>query len=159
MFGGENSMELNQKGVLAPSEASILLTVRASNSYGKKNEGITKVDTAEDIYQPMKHSDIHWAPTVGAMKQGAANINPSSAYYNVQQWNHMTIEMRQAGIQLDKEHQANNSTLSLMTQVIAGAAAKGYTLDKSTKLYQSLLKLTQIRTKDFRDSLGNITTD
>jgi hypothetical protein len=71
----------------------------------------------------------------------------------------MTIEMRQAGIQLDKEHQANNSTLSLMTQVIAGAAAKGYTLDKSTKLYQSLLKLTQIRTKDFRDSLGNITTD
>jgi hypothetical protein len=47
----------------------------------------------------------------------------------------MVVDMRQGGIQLDKEHQADQSTLSLMTQVVAGAAAKGYTLDKSTGLY------------------------
>ena len=32
------------------------------------------VRTQDDIFQPLKHSDIHIMPTVGAVKQGAGNI-------------------------------------------------------------------------------------
>jgi hypothetical protein len=42
---------------------------------------------------------------------------------------------------------------------MSAAAAKGYKLDSSTKLYKALHSLTQIGTKDFRTRMGNITTD
>jgi hypothetical protein len=81
MFGGENSMELDYRGLLIPSEDSMVKTVRASIVYGIKKPGIDKVESADDSEQPMKHSDIHWGPTVGAIKQGPANVNPVETYY------------------------------------------------------------------------------
>jgi hypothetical protein len=56
--------------------------------------------------------------------------------------------MYQAGIQLDKEHHADDSELSLMTQVISACAAKGYTLEAAIGLYDALRKSTEIGTKD-----------
>jgi hypothetical protein len=50
------------------------------NSVGTKNTGVTTVRYQSDLYQPLKHSDIHLMPTIGAVKQGAGNINPLSAY-------------------------------------------------------------------------------
>jgi hypothetical protein len=114
MFGGHNSMDFKD-GELKPSEKSIQLTARAANNYGTLREGITKAITAKDVIQPMKHSDIHYMPTVGAIKQGACNINPKSCYYGHNKLNFMKVRMYQAGIQLDKEHHADNSELSLMT--------------------------------------------
>ena len=114
MFGGHNSMDFKD-GELKPSEKSIQLTARAANDYGTLREGITKAITAKDVIQPMKHSDIHYMPTVGAIKQGACNINPKSCYYGHNKLNFMKVKMYQAGIQLDKEHHADNSELSLMT--------------------------------------------
>jgi len=99
----------------------------------------------------MKLSDIHYMPTVGAIKQGAANINPKSRYFERKPLNHMRVKMRQGGIQLDKEHHANGSVLSLMTQVISAAAAKGYTITNSSGVYQALYNITKLGTKDFRD--------
>jgi hypothetical protein len=63
----------------------------------------------------MKMSDVHYMPTVGAIKQGACNINPKSCFYGKHDLNFMKVRMLQAGIQLDKEHHADNSELSLMT--------------------------------------------
>jgi hypothetical protein len=54
-------------------------------------------------------------PTVGAVKQGAANINPNSHYNKDSKLNFFKIRMTNAGIQLDKEHHADSSELSLMT--------------------------------------------
>lgn len=160
MFGGFNSMELGENGKLIPSEQSLKLTAHAANIYGSiKEEAGGVVEDADDLIQPMKLSDIHYMPTVGAIKQGAANVNSASMFYNKGQLNHMRVKMRQSGIQLDKEHHADNSVLSLMTQVMSAAAAKGYTIDKSSKIYDALYKLTQIGTREFRDSLGNITSD
>jgi hypothetical protein len=42
---------------------------------------------------------------------------------------------------------------------MSAAAAKGYTITKSSRLYESLYNLTKLGTKDFRDQLGNITED
>lgn len=155
MFGGWNSLEIKD-GKLQGSEHSIELTARACNAYGTKKEGVAKVETAVDVFQPMKHSDIHYSPTIGAVKQGAANINPTSCYTGKHDLNFMQVEMRQAGIQLDKEHHADNEHLSLMTQVISAACSMGYTQQDATNLYQSLYNLTKSSTKEFRSSLGSL---
>lgn len=155
MFGGHNSMELVNKE-LKPSEKSIQLTARAANNYGWKKEGISKVKTGNDIVQPMKMYDIHYMPTVGAIKQGACNINPSSHYYGKHNLNFMQVKMYQAGIQLDKEHHADNSELSLMTQVISAACANGYSHKAATKLYEAIYSLTKVGTIEFRNELGDM---
>jgi hypothetical protein len=95
-------------------------------------------------------------PTVGAIKQGGGNINPSSYFYGHHELNFMKVRMTQAGIQLDKEHHADNSVLSLMTQVISAACSRGYTKDHALKLYKALEQLTKLGTKEFRNELGNL---
>lgn len=155
MFGGANSMEL-ANGELKYSEISIHQTARAANNYGIVKEGINKVRSAEDVDQPMKRSDIHYMPTVGAIKQGACNINPASCFYGKHELNFMQVKMLQAGIQLDKEHHADNSELSLMTQVISAACANGYSKGAAQKLYNAIYSLTKVGTKEFRNQLGNL---
>lgn len=155
MFGGANSMEL-ANGELKYSEISIHQTARAANNYGIVKEGINKVRSAEDVDQPMKRSDIHYMPTVGAIKQGACNINPASCFYGKHELNFMQVKMLQAGIQLDKEHHADNSELSLMTQVISAACANGYSKGSAQKLYNAIYSLTKVGTKEFRNQLGNL---
>ena len=46
--------------------------------------------------------------------------------------------MMQAGIQLDKEHHADDSEISMMTQVVSACAALGYTWNEANKMYKAL---------------------
>lgn len=163
MFGGMNSVDFLD-GTLQGSEKSIEMTAHAANIYGTKKERVIKAQTADDIkaqtaddiIQPMKHSDIHYMPTIGAVKHGAANINPVSSFFNRNGLSFMQVEVRQAGIQLDKEHQADNEDLSLMTQVISAACSMGYTKGEATNLYNALYSLSKQATKAFRDEMGDI---
>lgn len=155
MFGGMNSVDFLD-GTLQGSEKSIEMTAHAANIYGTKKEGVIRAQTADDVIQPMKHSDIHYMPTIGAVKHGAANINPVSSFFNRNGLSFMQVEMRQAGIQLDKEHQADNEDLSLMTQVISAACSMGYTKSESTNLYNALYSLSKQATKAFRDEMGDL---
>lgn len=159
LFGGWNSMDINpETGELEFSETSRISVAKAASYYAIKLKD--NVDTAEDLWQPLKHSDIHYMPNVGAIKQGIANVNPISVLYNKSNLNFFKIKMTQGGTQLDKEHQADNAHLSLMTQVMSAVASMGYTSDEAQNLYNALNALTKIGTKDFRDQLGDvITTD
>jgi hypothetical protein len=122
MFGGWNSMEIVD-GKLQWSEKSRELTAMACNNYGFKRAGVVgDAQTADDVFQPMKHSDIHYMPTSGAVKQGIGNVNPHDYFFRkvahadgYSNLNFMKVKMLQAGIQLDKEHHADNSVISLMT--------------------------------------------
>ena len=163
MFGGHNSMEVVD-GKLQPSEHSRILTAIACNNYGFKKPGAGKyAQTANEVYQPMKHSDIHYMPTSGAVKQGIGNVNGYNNFFRkvvaadgYSNLNFMKVRMLQAGIQLDKEHHADNSVLSLMTQVISAACAKGFMVEDSENLYTALYELSKLGTKHFRDELGKL---
>lgn len=155
MFGGMNSVDFLD-GTLQGSEKSIEMTAHAANIYGTKKEGVIRAQTANDVIQPMKHSDIHYMPTIGAVKHGAANINPVSSFFNRNGLSFMQVEVRQAGIQLDKEHQADNEDLSLMTQVISAACSMGYTKGEATNLYNALYSLSKQATKAFREEMGDL---
>lgn len=145
IFGGLDSMSLDN-GILSnkgnSGEASINNVVKAVNSCGILFYGDKPYDQS-NFYQPMKHSDTHYLVTEGAIKQGTANFNTKDWYYRDGQYNRFSIKANQAGIQLDKEHHADDSEISMMTQVVSACAALGYTWNEANKMYQALYSLTQ----------------
>lgn len=155
-FGGKDSMEL-KNGKLLPSNTSVENVVLAMNSIGTPRNN--NVQTQDDIWQALKMSDVHYLATAGAVKQGAANINPASRYNDDIPYDIQRIPMYQSGIQLDKEHHADEAELSLMTQVISACAAKGYTIDTAIGLYDALRKRTDINTKEHLQAVQELFAD
>lgn len=159
MFGGEHSMELNDKGILTPSETSIENLVNAEINVGELNPSYMpgKVLTAEDVNQPLKHSSIQYVVTAGAIKQGASNVNNNKAFYDpTYKLNTFLIDTTNIGIQLNAEHHADNSTLSLMTQVVNALSARNYMTEEADEVYQALESITKYAISDFTDELGQV---
>lgn len=142
LFGRQYSVERAESDTFVQSENSIKNVVFLQNQIGeiidKNNKTITSQD---DVYQPLKHSDINLIVTAGAIKHGAANINSKDSYYNDNPLQYFTIKLLEAGIQLDKEHAADSAEISLMTQVIAAAAHGGYTSEYASQLYTTLANM------------------
>lgn len=113
-------------------------------------------DDQDDVWQPLKYSDIHFTPNIGAIKSAQMNVNPSEAMSERMDLNIMPIKMAQLGIQLDKEHHADEAELSMPTQIITACANKGYTLNKTTELYNALSTLTEIAIEDCMKGIMDI---
>lgn len=156
-FGGKMSMTMDGR-FLKLSNTSIENVVQAMNNTGTVIGNPARVETQDQLWQPLKHVDVHYVPTAGAVKQGAANINSAAKYSNDEEYDTQRIKMYQSGIQLDKEHHADDSELSLMTQVISACAAKGYTLEAAIGLYDALRKSTEIGTRDHLDAVRELFT-
>ena len=109
---------------------------------------IGPIKTQEDVYQPLKHSNINYLCTNGAIKQGAANINPVQRFTDEFPLDFQEISLYQAGIQLDKEHYADEGELSLLTQLINACAVQGFSFDQSTSILQALRVVSEQSTKD-----------
>ena len=157
-FGGAHSMTMEGR-FLKLSNTSVENVVTAMNNIGSVIGNPSKIETQDQLWQPLKQVDVHYVATAGAVKQGAANINSASKYYDDTSYDTQRIRMYQAGIQLDKEHHADDSELSLMTQVISACAAKGYTLEAAIGLYDALRKSTEIGTKDHLQAVKDLFTD
>lgn len=147
-FGGYNSMTMTKNGLVF-GEESIQAVVEAMNNVGYYKDG--------KLIQPLKTSDIHYVATAGAVKQGAANINSKSLYYDDTELDFMKIKMHQAGVQLDKEHGAQGEELALMTQVISACAHLGYTAGDAMQIYNALYTLTEQGTSDLLNSFKQFT--
>lgn len=158
-FGGEYSMEL-KNGILKYSNISVEQVVTAMNEIGtvlNQNTNTNTVLTQDEVYQPLKHTDIHYIPTKGAVKFGGANINTVETFESDDQPLSTTkIEILQAGIQLDKEHHADDAEISLMTQVISACASLGYTYDAASKVYQALAAANINNTKEYYQGLVSL---
>lgn len=158
-LGGYNCYELKPgDNKLTTSEYSIKKVASIANNVGIRISNNESVTSQDDLYQFMKHSDIHYMPTEGAVKQGAANVENINAYLKGKQvqnfkLNFYQIEMLQAGIQLDKEHSADQEDLSIFTQVLSACAAKGYTLKQAKGLYTSLASLAKYAVKGYMKPL------
>ena len=155
-FGGDRSMSENGE-YLEYSNSSVENVVKIMNKVGtRKHNGPIK--TQDDLWQPLKQVDVHYLATAGAVKQGAANINSANKYTDNVAYDTQRIKMYQAGIQLDKEHHADDAELSLMTQVISACAAKGYTFEAVTNLYDALRKSTEIGIKEHLNAVKQYIT-
>lgn len=175
VFGGYNSLELNSDGVLTYSENSNSLMVHAINNVGyRKNQYdrsrltadmIEVLDsdnglTQEDVWQPLKYSDIHCVPNIGAIKSLQFNVNPDgqAVLDSETALNFFTMRMAQFGIQLDKEHHADMSEVSMPTQIIQALANKSYTSEYAKEAYGALAVLTSQAIEPFLNGINEIIT-
>ena len=167
-FGGEYSCHYDSKaGKFVLDESSIEAVVEIMNTTGYVVNPNGEIRYQDDFYQPLKHSDIHYLATEGAIKQGASNINSAKVYhtstlesddYDDLSLAYMKIKLYQAGIQLDKEHHADKAELSLMTQVISACALKGYTITEALHLYQALASIGEAQLSKFYEIVQDYVT-
>jgi hypothetical protein len=120
------------------------------NYVGTKKEAGEVATSQSDVNQPLKEYVIDYVITEGAIKQGAANVNSRRAYFEDDfELATMKLNMYDAGIQLNAEHHADNSTLSLMTQVLNALSARGYSFKEGDEVYSALRDLTKEALKGF----------
>ena len=131
---------------------------------GNKAEAYTKAATREDrheddqddVWQPLKYSDIHFMPNIGAIKSAQMNVNPPEVLSQKMDLNVMPVERPKLGIQLDKEHSADDAELSMPTQIITACANKGYTLTKTTDMYRAISTLTELAIEDCMNGIMDL---
>lgn len=156
LFGGIQSMEL-RNGKLETSEQAIERLVDACIFVGDiKNEKdrSTVITSQDQVWQPLKHADIHYLSDGGSVKQGIANKNAYKDLFDpTKKLNFYSIDLIQAGIQLDKEHHVDEAQVSLMTQVISACAFKGYTVKDAEEIYKALNTITNLKIKDFAKAI------
>lgn len=90
------------------------------------------------IYQPMKHGDIHYLINESAIKVGARNINKASSRYDESPLTSFKIGSQYFGIQMNPDHNADDSHVTESTQIISTLAANGYTKDLADRAYRAL---------------------
>lgn len=151
-LGGWYSVSFKEGGKqLVYSNSSVEAVVRIMNQVGiPRHSG--NIETQEDVYQPLKHSNINYLCTQGAIKQGAANINPVERFTDNFELDFQEIKMYQAGIQLDKEHQADEGELSLLTQLINACQVQGFSFTASGEILNALRVVSEQSTKDVYDA-------
>lgn len=104
------------------------------------------------VTTPMKESDIHILATKGSVKKGFANVNGTEKYTNNEDLNFMRVKLIDYGIQLDAEHEADKSVVSMMTQVISALADRGRTHDLAQQVYDALSRLTANEVAEYMDN-------
>ena len=183
LFGGWLSLEVGSDNKLTWSENSNKLMVYAINNVGyrKNNDHILEEDFGQfgetasqeltqhmnnvetgldqdDVWQPLKYSDIHYTPNIGAIKSLQFNLNPDGEAVltsNVP-LNFMTMRLAQLGIQLDKEHHADAAEVSMPTQIIQACTNRSFTVEYAKEIYTALETLTRQATQSFVEGVSDI---
>ena len=185
VFGGFNSLEIGSDNRLTWSENSVKLMVHAMNNVGYRKDNSKLISDAQtefgkevadqlkqhndnvktgldqdDIWQPLKYSEIHYMPNIGAIKSLQFNVNPDgdAVYEGRAEVNHMVMRLAQLGIQLDKEHHADASDVSMPTQIIQATANRSFTSEYTREIYKALNTLTRQVTKPFIEGIKEIIT-
>ena len=185
VFGGYLSLEIGPDNKLTWSENSNKLMVHAINNVGypKDHSRILEEDYGQfganlsedlsthlssletgldqdDIWQPLKYSDIHYTPNIGAIKSLQFNLNPDgdAVLTSHVPLNFMTMRLAQLGIQLDKEHHADAAEVSMPTQIIQACANRSFTSEYAKEIYTALATLTRQATQPFLEGIKDILT-
>lgn len=159
LFGGEYSGHLNSEGELTYEQdnTSVEMLVKAINNVGVKK--YDKVFDQTGVDQVLKRAQIDIVATAGAVKYGGANINTKDAYYNDDyHLTYMTINSYDIGEQLDAEHNAEDESVSLMTQVINALGARGYSREQAQECYEALEAIAEVVNKDGLEGLNELNT-
>ena len=151
---------INRIGYRKVSARSYLMVDKLGNEAQAYTKAATREfgheDDQDDVWQPLKYSDIHFMPNIGAIKSTQMNVNPSEAISQKMDLNVMPVERPKLGIQLDKEHSADDAELSMPTQIITACANKGYTLTKTTEMYRAISTLTELAIEDCMDGIMDL---
>ena len=121
-FGGEDSIDNNFEF----SEGSNDLLYNLITSY-----------KPEENY-PLRDKMIHIVSSKSAWKSGATNINSSESWVNTTSLMFSTFEHRQMGIQLDANHDPEESQVREVSQVVSALAQSLSTMNIANQVYNDL---------------------
>lgn len=151
---------INRIGYRKVSARKYSMIDKLGNEAEAYNKAATREDRHEDdqddVWQPLKYSDIHFMPNIGAIKSAQMNVNPPEVLSQKMDLNVMPVERPKLGIQLDKEHSADDAELSMPTQIITACANKGYTLTKTTDMYRAISTLTELAIEDCMEGIMDL---
>lgn len=150
-MGGIYSESLNSEGLLQYSEASNIAVANFVNAVAYKrdpNQSNKVTIDQSNYYQPLKEMLIDILANNSAVKNGAGNLNPYSAYYDDSNLSYMEIGTSQYGIQMDADHTADEGKMTEFSQVISSLDAGGRLHDYVSQIYETLgevaIQLSQI---------------
>lgn len=90
--------------------------------------------------QPLKQYQIGYVLNSSAVKNGAKNMNQSSAWSDDSDFAYFEVDSDGLGMQMNADHDIVESELTEFSQVIAATAAYGYTFDQNFELFHGLAK-------------------
>lgn len=139
-------------------ESSFIKMVDVVNQVGYLKKGVTTPIDQTQFDQVCKRALVDFMVGEGSMKHGIANENTEKCLFEEVEENDsyelttFKIHMYDSGVQLDAEHEADESVLSMMTQVVNALGARNYTGDKANEVYKALGSLARI---ELGNLLGN----
>ena len=152
VLGGINSVSLIDEEFSYGEDSNFAVvafmngvTYQNQNYINKKQEIAEGKATNRDLTinqtyydQPLKHALINVIINQSAIKNGASNINPSSAYYDDLDLRYSSFSTSKYGIQLDADHNADEAEVTEMSQVISALDATGLYHDEVLEIYKAL---------------------
>lgn len=137
------------------SEFSNEVVVNFMNAVGHKiNEGANNVPLDQDNYiQPLKQYHIGYALNNTAVKNGAQNINQSSAWYDDEDLSYFEVDSDGLGMQMNADHDIIDSELTEFSQVITATSAYGFTYDNTDEIFQGLGRASLATTKKMSEAV------
>jgi hypothetical protein len=95
---------------------------------------------------------IAYAANASAVKNGTANINKSDAWRGDSSLRYMTLDSDGLGIQMDADHNIDESEMTEFSQVISALEAGGRLHRYSKEVYKTLGSLAVLASKDEIDT-------
>ena len=145
LFGGAYSASINDFDELTYGDDNTSLenlTIACHNCGTRINKDVTR-PTEYDVDLPLKRAKIDWIVTEGAIKQGAANVNSTKMFDDINyKVTTQKISTADIGMQLNPEHLVDKSHITLMTQVVNALGLRGFSADAANRVYQALATLT-----------------
>ena len=145
LFGGAYSASINDFNELTYGDDNTSLenlTIACHSCGTRINKDVTR-PTEYDVDLPLKRAKIDWIVTEGAIKQGAANVNSTKMFDDINyKVTTQKISTADIGMQLNPEHLVDKSHITLMTQVVNALGLKGFSADAANRVYQALATLT-----------------
>lgn len=130
------------------SEFNNLIVANFMNNVGYKKPDAKSSKLSQANYvQPLKQYHIGYALNNTAVKNGAQNINQSSAWYDESDLSYFEVNSDGLGMQMNADHDIINSELTEFSQVITATSAYGYTYNQTSEIFQGLGRASLASTK------------
>ena len=144
-MGGIYSEELVEdeegKKQLQYTDAASYAVVNFMNNISIRISNNTEDLSQNTYYQPLKEMMIAYAANKSAVKNGIANINGSEAWLGNTALRYMEIDTDGLGIQMDADHEIDESEMTEFSQVISALEAGGRLHHMSKQVYRTLGEL------------------
>lgn len=127
LFNKEQSIEKLEK----------LLTPEIRLAYSKFDKYIKDIKSS-NTFLPLKISEISFLANHSAIKNGAVNLMSENNYNNDLDLLYTIVSPNFIGAQMSAEHEAENSEVSEMTQVISALIQRGVSYDVTLNIYNDI---------------------